>query len=156
AAAVPTYRRLSRRAALLAVATVVAAAAFIGGAGAASSTRRQQLMIVAAGLATFSLIQFPFAAPIYFCYATPLLALVALAVVREIELPSLAVPGALAATFIAFALVRMYPGYLYNIGLGYARYQPRAPLPSPRGGDVRILAHISDEYSQVVDVVRRH
>ncbi len=152
----PTYRAVFRAAALLPVATVVTAAVFIGRAGTVSSTRRQQLMIVAAGLATFSLIQFPFAAPIYFCYATPLLALVALAVVREVELPSLAVPAALAATFIAFAIVRMYPGYLYNIGIGYARYQPLAPLPSPRGGDVRILAHISDEYSQLVDVVRRH
>lgn len=150
------YTGVFYAAVLLPIATAIAAAPLVAGLGKIPSERRQRLLIVASGLAMFALIQFPFGAPIYFCYVTPLLALAALAVVREIELPSLAVPAALAATFVAFALVRMYPGYLYNIGFAYARYQPLAPLPSSRGADVRVLARVSDQYTQVVDAVRRH
>ena len=152
----PTYRYVFYAAVLLQIVTVLGAALLVAGAAARPSLRRQRLMIVAAALAMFSLIQFPFAAPIYFCYLTPLLALGALAVTRELELPSPAVPAALVATFLAFAVVRMHPGFLYNVGIGFARYQPLAPLPSGRGGDVRILAGSSAEYSKLVDVVRSH
>ena len=152
----PTYRAIFHAAVLLPIATVIGAAFLVARARTLPSVRRQRLMIVAAVLAMFMLIQFPFAAPIYFCYVAPLLALGALAVTRELELPSPAVPAVLAATFLAFAVARMYPGFLYNMGIGFARYQPLAPLPSQRGGDVRILAGSSAEYSKLVDVVRSH
>jgi hypothetical protein len=151
-----TYRFVFNSAVLLPIAVVVAAAALLVGPKAIPSDRRQRLMIVAAVLSTFVLIQFPFAAPIYFCYVTPLLALGALAVVREVELPSPAVPGVLVATLIAFAFMRMHPGFLYNVGLGFARYQPVAPLPGPRGGNVQILSRASVDYTKLVSVVRSH
>ena len=150
------YRAVFYAAVLLPIATVFAAAPLVAGLGKIPSERRQRLLIVASGLATFALIQFPFGAPIYFCYVTPLLALGVLAVMRELELPSPAVPATLAATFLAFAVLRMHPGFLFNVGIAYARYEPLAPLPSPRGGDVRIPAPMAAGYTQLVDVVRRH
>ena len=152
----PTYRAVFNAAVLLPIATVIGAAFLVSRARTLPSDRRQRLMIVAAVLAMFMLIQFPFAARIYFCYVAPLLALGALAVTSELELPSPTVPAVLAATFLAFAVVRMHPGFVYNIGLGFARYQPLVPLPAPRGGDVRILNGMTADYLELVDVVRSH
>jgi hypothetical protein len=150
------YRSVFHAAALLPIATVIAAALIVGGVGQRTSVERQRVMIVGAALATFMLVQFPFAAPIYFCYITPLLALGALAVIRDLELSSPAVPAALFATFAAFAVVRMNPGFLYNLGVGFARYEPLAPIAAPRGGYVRVPSPIAAEYSQLVALVREH
>ena len=41
--------------------------------------KRQQLFLLISVLALTSLIQFPFAAPVYFCYVTPLILLAVVA-----------------------------------------------------------------------------
>ena len=151
-----TYRALLYAVVPLPVLTVVAVAAIVGRAGNRPSLRRQRLMIVGGGLAMFSLVQFPYAAPIYFCFVTPLLALAALAVISELELRSLAVPAALAATFVAFAATRVNPGFLYAMGSFYMPYTSLTPLTMPRAGGLRVPLRSSQEYGQLVDAVRRH
>lgn len=150
------YRTLLYGVVPLPVLTVAAAAAFIGGVGKRSSLQRQRLMIVGGGLAMFALVQFPFAAPIYFCFVTPLLALAVLAVISELKLPSFAVPAALAATFIAFAATRVNPGFVYAIGIFFRPYAPLAPLTMPRAGGLRVPPGVSQEYGLLVEAVRRH
>ncbi|MDF2775157.1 MAG: Dolichyl-phosphate-mannose-protein mannosyltransferase [Geminicoccaceae bacterium] len=150
------YRTLLYAVVPLPVLTVAAAAAIVGRTGNRSSLRRQRLMIVGGGLAMFSLVQFPYAAPIYFCFVTPLLALAALAVISELELPSLAIPAALAATFIAFAATRVNPGFLYAMGSFYMPYTPLTPLTMPRAGGLRVPPRSSQEYGYLVEAVRRH
>jgi len=151
-----TYRWMFAAATLLTTVIVVGAAAIVAGVGARPAVRRQRVMIVAAAVAMFALVQFPFAAAVYFCYLTPLLALGALAVTRELDLPSPAVPGALAATFIAFAVLRVYPGFIYGMGATYAPYRPLLALETPRGGGVRVPAGTAQDYSALVAVLQRH
>ena len=156
AATVPAaYRAVFYAVVPLPILTVAAAAAIIGGVGNRPSARRQRLMIVGGGLAMFALVQFPYAAPIYFCFVTPLLALAALAVISELELPSLAVPAALAATFVAFAATRVNAGFIYNMGSFYLPYAPLAPLAMPRAGGLRVPPRSSQEYGQLVETLRR-
>ena len=149
------YRAVLYAVVPLPILTVVAAAAFVGGAGSRPSLRRQRLIIVGGGLAMFALVQFPYAAPIYFCFVTPLLALAVLAVISELELPSLAVPAALAATFLAFAATRVNPGFVYAMGSFYSPYAPLAPLTMPRAGGLRVPPQSSQEYGQLVETLRR-
>ena len=150
------YRTVFYAAVPLPIVTVVAAAVIVGGAAKRPSLRRQRLMIVAGGLAMFALVQFPFASPVYFCYLTPLLALAALAVISELELPSLAVPAAIAATYIAFAATRVNPGFVYAMGLFFRPYTPLTTLTMSRAGGVRISPRMSQEYALLVERVHRH
>ena len=149
-----SYRTLFHAAVLLPPVAVVAAAVVIGRGGRAASVRRQRLMLLSAVAAMFALVQFPFAAPIYFCYTTPLVALLALALVGELELPSPAVPTALAAVFIAFAVVRVNPGFINNIGSRYWRMDDLAPLTVARADGIRVPAPAAKAYEQLVGVVR--
>ena len=156
AAAMPAaYRAVLYAVVPLPILTVVAAAAIVGGTGNRPSLRRQRLMIVGGGLAMFALVQFPYAAPIYFCFVTPLLALAALAVISELQLPSPALPAALAATLVAFAATRINPGFVYAMGGFYSPYTPLAPLTMPRAGGLRVPPGMSQEYGRLVETLRR-
>lgn len=150
------YRMLFRSVVLLPVIAVVGGAALVAGLGRRSGVRRQRVMVVAAAMATFTLIQFPFSAPIYFCYVTPLLALLALALISELEMPSLALPGAVAATLVVFGVTRVNPGYIWSIGALYAPYQPLAALEIERAGGVRVPESSSRDYTRLVAVLREH
>src|SRR5260370_13213915 len=76
---------------------------------------RMSLLLCVIALCT--LVQFPFFAPIYFCYVAPLVALTALAVCSYARPAWGAVPGLLVAFFAAFAVLRVYPRPLHSMGL---------------------------------------
>lgn len=59
------------------VVAVLAAWLLVRGGAGLSSARRQELLLVTALMAFVSLVRFPFAAPIYFCYTAPLVGLAA-------------------------------------------------------------------------------
>ena len=111
---------------------------------------RAFLALAAFGLA--SLVEIPFAAPIYFFYAAPLLALLGLALAggsRGREAWLLGVAGFL----LAFTALRLDPGFVRHLGLQPARHDQTEELHIPRGGGLRVDASARDEIETVVGMV---
>ncbi|MGB9199608.1 MAG: hypothetical protein WCB53_21980 [Terriglobales bacterium] len=76
--------------------------------------RRVMLLISLAGLC--SLVQFPFAAPIYLAYCLPLTLLALAAIVTTAQSHSgRYVLSAVMAFYLLFAVVRVVPGYIYEL-----------------------------------------
>jgi hypothetical protein len=142
-------------AALLVPAVVVAGAALLARHD-GSAAQRQRLLIVTSGVALFTLVQVPFAAPIYVCYVAPLAALGMLAVTAELRLASPAVPLALATTLSLFALTRMHPVFLSSLGYKYEPYAPLSPLGMARAGRLRVPTREARDYAMLVETVREH
>ena len=103
-------------------------------ADAGSPLRRAQTMLLLAVTGLCSLVQFPFAAPIYFSYVAPLVALVALALFGYMRPSSGAVPALLVAFFGAFAVLRTNSIPLPSMGLTYQAPIPLSTLALERGG----------------------
>src|ERR1700724_4436438 len=78
-----------------------------------NSVRQQQLFLVIAVTSLCGLVQYPFAAPIYFCYVAPLVILGAVAVLRLF--PSIPKPllFILFTGFLLFAVFRLTPPFLF-------------------------------------------
>jgi hypothetical protein len=117
--------------------------------------KRKQVYLLAAFAAFTSLIQYPFAVAIYFCYAAPFCFLLLFAVLRLqgwLERPVEWLP---AAAIALFAIVALNPGYVYLLG---AKYEPKS-FPAELGIDrARLLVSPEDArvYSRVVDLIRTH
>ena len=107
------------------------------------------LLLSAAAL--LALLQFPFAAPIYFCYAAPLIVLALAAIVPPRARPAHA---AAAAFYLAFAVWRLNPGYIWTLGVRPDPYGPLARLENPRAG-LRVPESDARTYADIVDAVRR-
>ena len=93
---------------------------------------RRILFGIAAMLAWASLVQFPFSAPIYFCYVTPLAVLAAVALAGNAGVATRpALPGA-ALLLLVFALASMNRGYVHNLGVVHEVMAPTVPLELER------------------------
>ena len=104
-------------------------------------------------LAWASLVQFPFSGPIYFCYTTPLVVIMAVATAGNTgALRRKAVAG-LAALFLVFSLVVMNRGYVYNLGQEYLSYDAGTALDLPRA-DLFVGGDDAATYRRVVELVR--
>ncbi|MEO7458261.1 MAG: hypothetical protein ABIY52_18525 [Gemmatimonadaceae bacterium] len=102
-----------------------------------------------------SLVQFPFAVPIYFCYVAPLVVLMALALRGYATPQSAAVPGVLVAFLILFAVVRVNGTPLQSMGVAYQPPFPSAPLKLARGG-VDVPNVHADAYNEVIPLLAAH
>ena len=118
-------------------------------------TERCQLFLLISVASLCSLVQFPFAAPIYFCYVAPLAILALAAVLRCFT----SVPRALVFVsyigFLAFAVFRMTPTLMYML----SRYDPNvqtASLDLPRAGGLRVTSDSADMYSKLIPLIQRH
>src|SRR5262249_23977580 len=87
--------------------------------GEQGNVRRQQLMLMLAVTATCSLIQFPFAAPIYFCYVASLWMLALTAFFGSMKESPRLLLGSLVCFYIFFAVFRVKPTFLYFMGIQY-------------------------------------
>ena len=130
-----------------------------------SPTKRQMLLLLLIMTGLVSFVQFPFPAPIYFCYIAPLVALTLLAIVSlDRNAPRLFHLGTLAFYFL-FALLWTNTGYilehdpdlLYRIALGqsYTEYRPRSVLDLGRAG-IRVPDDDRELYTRIVSVARTH
>jgi hypothetical protein len=112
-------------------------------------------MLLLSVTALCSLVQFPFAIPIYFCYVAPLVALTVVALLCYLRPVAPAIPVSLLVFYIAFAVVRINPSSLYGMGVKYQNYLRTAPLALERGG-----LHVPDfqaaEYRELVPLLRQH
>ncbi len=105
---------------------------------------RQEVFLVLSVAALVSLVQFPFAAPIYFAYVAPLAALAALVVVAVEPQRLRLFPGATLALYLVFAVVNTHPSH-----------EQSAPLALARGGLVVPSRDVA-RYDSLVARLRAH
>jgi hypothetical protein len=120
-----------------------------------SALRRSRIMLLLGVSAVFTLVQFPFSVPIYFCYVAPLVALLAVALLPRARPMAPAVPAALVAFLIAFAVFRVNTSTLFGMGVLYQPYPPTAALRLPRGG-LDVPARDAEMYRVAVRVLQQH
>ena len=142
--------------ALLVPVTAVIAVIMLAYATDLEANKRQRLFLLISVLALTSLIQFPFAAPVYFCYVTPLilLAVVALSSLRPSH--NNFIFGAVLIFYLAFWIFRATPGFIYNLGLRYAPNQQTTTLALPRAGALRVDPQLADEYARLIPLIQQH
>ena len=154
----PVYRGVWYAARPLVPLTVLAGVALLSGRtrlGEPPVPRRQQLVLLLGVAALCSLVQFPFAAPIYFCYVGPLGLLAAIAVVATWDPAPHPIGGALLGFSFGFALLWLNTGFIYAMGLSYLPDRQTEPLALERGG-VRVSAIDKAMYEEAVAAVRAH
>jgi hypothetical protein len=116
---------------------------------------RSRTMLLVSVSALFTLVQFPFSAPIYFCYVAPLVALLAAALLSRARPMALAVPAAVMVFLIAFAVLRMNTSTVYSMGLWYQPYPQTTALGLPRGG-LDVPVGDAETYKVAVKVLQQH
>lgn len=95
------------------------------------------------------LIQYPFAAPVYFLYLAPLVILAATALVTAIGKTPAPLRRAVVLFYLAFGAILMNPGALQGLGFRFEGFPRGALLDLPRGG-LTIPAEDATTYQQVV------
>jgi hypothetical protein len=120
------------------------------------SIARERAVLVVFVAIFFSLVQFPFAAAVYFCYVAPLALLSVIAVTTELSprVPS-GVGGILLAFALCFAVGRMNTRAYYTLGTVVPQPKATATLPLPRGG-LRIGRSDSVVFTRLVTTLRAH
>ena len=113
----------------------------------------QGLLLLLCVAALCSLIQFPFAAAIYFCYVAPLAILLATALVSRLARPPRAVLSSLLAFSTIFAIFAFKPSFLYSMTVGYTPDAQVVPLSLGRAGNVRMTAEDVAQYQQLIPFV---
>lgn len=107
-------------------------------------------------LAWASLVQFPFSAPIYFCYVTPLAVIATGAAVGSSTGLRRPVFGVWAVALLLFALLSLNRGYAFNIGFQHVdSYALNVPLNLKRA-HLRVTAAEAATYRQVVGLVETY
>ncbi len=116
--------------------------------------RRQQLMLLLSLAAVCNIVSFPFAAPIYLCYALPLtiFAAVGLISVRK-RIANAAILMGILLFYAAFAVWRVEPNAIYFDWM-FVPPPPMQELQLPRVGGIRVDR--PKMYKSVVDLVRQH
>jgi len=117
--------------------------------------RRQQLVLLLGVAAFASLVQFPFAAPIYFCYVAPLGAVAAVAAGSTAGTGSRQIGTALLVFYLLFGALWVNGGFFHLLGIPYRRDVPLQELRIPRAG-IRVTERDARVYEKVVATVQAH
>lgn len=116
----------------------------------------QRLFLILAVNSLCGLIQYPFAAAIYFCYVAPLVILGAVGLLRffpSIPRPLLAV---IFAGFFLFAVFRVTPGFIYSMGSYYQPDPETKALDLPRADNLRVEPESVDIYKKLIPLIQQH
>lgn len=136
--------------------SVCAGALLLGGRLApVTLVRDRHLAIVLVVTAMCALVQFPFAAPIYFCYVAPLALLSAVAVTSTWDARPQPMAAVTLVFLLVFALLRINPGFIYGMGVHYVRDWQTEPLALARAG-VLVTPEDKSTYEGTVAAVRAH
>jgi Dolichyl-phosphate-mannose-protein mannosyltransferase len=99
----------------------------------------------------FSLIQFPFASPGYFWYVSPLVVLLAAALLSRFSQPPRIVLYALVAFYVLFPVYVLHPQFMG----GHRQPAPsNTPLSFPRAGGLRVMSRSVAEYEELIPFVK--
>jgi len=123
-------------------------------ADALTPLREQQLLLLLALAAMCSLVQFPFPAPIYFCYSAPLTALAIFALIASCRQPaSPVILGAVLVFFLLFGAIRVQPDRIY----AHWFFGPQPPVHAlnlPRAGGLKVES--AQTYENLTHLVQQH
>ncbi len=134
---------------VLAGAAVVLAAGKCGGL---TKLQRQRVMVPISLAATCGLVQYPFAAPIYLCFALPLTLLAALAIVAAAKKqPGTFVLAAMAGFYLLFSVVMLVPDYVYELTHKVGQMDE---LPLERAGGLRI--EYAANFADLIHFLQQH
>jgi hypothetical protein len=116
---------------------------------------RSRLMLLLSASALLTLVQFPFSAPIYFCYVAPLVVLLGAALLTRVRPMAPAVPAAFLVFLIAFAVTRTNTSRLFGMGVVYLPFPRTTALGLPRGG-LEVPVQDAAMYRSAVELLQRH
>jgi len=105
--------------------------------------------------ALWSLVQFPFTAPIYFCYAAPMALLALVGLLQVVDPAARPLAPALALYYGAFAVLVLNPQSIKDLGFRASAPEASLRLDLPRGG-LRISADDARTYEEVVPLLQSH
>jgi len=115
---------------------------------------RSQSVLVGCVAAFCSLVQYPFAAQIYYAYSFPLLLLAILAVIREMPIVRKRAFQGLTGVYLVFGALYIAPMKLPGL-LGPVAHDDTAILELPRAG-LRIARADAEDYPLAVQLLRTH
>ena len=121
-----------------------------------SVMRQQQIVLLMSVAALCSVVQFPFAAPVYFFYAAPLVILAAAALFTSAARPPRFVLGALLCFYLLFVILRVSPGLIDQLGVKYAPDIQTARLTVARAGGLRVQPNDALRYDELIPLVQSH
>jgi hypothetical protein len=137
-----------------AVLPVATCGVLLTGGGRTPSDRRV-LFGFAAFLAWASLVQVPFSAPIYFCYVTPLAVIGAAAIAGQSRVLRRPIVAVSAAVLLAFAMLTMNRGDVYNLGAFHRPVALNEPLNLERAS-LRVSAADAVTYRRAIGLIASH
>ena len=143
--------------ALAVVAVLIGCVSLIRVLGSAlvDENQRQILLLVIIMTALLSMVQFPFAASIYFVYIAPLVALALLAAVAsQPNAPRILHCGVL-VFYLFFAVLWINTGYVWDLGVRYTAYRPASVL-DPDRASIQVTDADKTLYTQMLDLIRKH
>jgi hypothetical protein len=146
------YQWIWNSALSLDVVAVLVGCAWLSGSPPSTVERRQQLFLWLALAACMGLVQYPFSAPIYFCYAVPFTVFAIAYLVSSDSRHVRPFHAGVLFFYLAFALLFLNPGYIYYLGGGPLRYHPDGRLSIDRGG-LRISAQDAQSYAELAAAV---
>jgi len=118
--------------------------------------QHQRLFLILSVTAGCSLIQFPFAHSIYFCFIAPLVLLSATAVVSLMDQPPRLAACAMMCFCFLYAVFELTPGFVYHFGVEYTPDVQIVRLSLPRGGGLLVSAAEAREYEELDNLIRQH
>lgn len=121
-----------------------------------SASRQQELALLVSVIAVCTLIQLPFAAGVYFCYIAPLLPLALLALFSTAARPSRYLLGSVLVFYLAFAVFRITPGFIFIMGSYYQPDPQTERLNLARAGGLRVDPEEARLYERLIPIVQEH
>jgi hypothetical protein len=115
--------------------------------------KQQQIFLILSVTALCSLVQFPFAAPVYFLYVAPLLILLVAALFGSTAHPPRMALGALICFYLVFASLRVTSFRLTLRGTPDTHIER---LTIPRAGGLRVESSDAQLYERLVSVLQSH
>jgi Dolichyl-phosphate-mannose-protein mannosyltransferase len=157
ASLLPVYSILWQSVRVLGVVAVLAACKILFQSFSQSHLDEKQcqiLFLLTCMTGLISLIQFPFAGPIYFCYTAPFVCLTLLAVVAGQSGIAKLWHIAILLFYFLFAITWTNTGYV-AAGIGNVGYPATKVLDIPRGG-LRVTTYDNRVYTQLVNQIHEH
>ncbi len=125
-------------------------------ASSSGSLERQQLYLILAVLTLCSLVQYPFSAPIYFCYVAPLVILGAVALLRQFPSIPRSLLSVVYSGFLLFGVLRVTPPFIHSMGFQYQPDPETQVMNLQRAGGLRV-DHVSLEiYRKLIPMIQQH
>ena len=123
-----------------------------GKRGGPNVLQRQRVMLLICLAAMCTLVQYPFAAPIYLCYALPLTLLAAVAIVATVrKQPGSYVLASVAGFYLLFGVVMLIPDHVYELT---HKVGPMERLDVERAGGLRI--EYAANFADLIHLLQQH